>query len=183
MFKGPLDVAIVFSDVPARVCVSTCAHVCLGDDLERLTEHLRFTWATTLKAATRTSGCLCLRWELVVTLALHSCLPSLWHLFPVCTAAAAAESHQSCPTLCDPMDCSPPGSPSLGFSRQEHRCWSSPAVRHQGRTEVREAPRPVATWASGRRCKSGPETHSLTPSFCLSPLSAAPRAQGLRLQS
>ena len=24
--------------------------------------------------------------------------------------AAAAESLQSCPTLCDPMDCSPPGS-------------------------------------------------------------------------
>ena len=34
--------------------------------------------------------------------------------------AAAAESLQSCPTLCDPMDGSPPGSPSLGFSRQEH---------------------------------------------------------------
>ena len=26
-------------------------------------------------------------------------------------AAAAAESHQSCPTLCDPIDGSPPGSP------------------------------------------------------------------------
>ena len=25
-------------------------------------------------------------------------------------------------TLCDPMDCSPPGSLSMGFSRQE--CWS-----------------------------------------------------------
>ena len=30
--------------------------------------------------------------------------------------------HQSCLTLCDPTDGSPPGSPSLGFSRQEH--WS-----------------------------------------------------------
>ena len=38
-------------------------------------------------------------------------------------AAAAAKSLQSCPTLCDPTDGSPPGSPSLGFSRQEH--WSS----------------------------------------------------------
>ena len=38
------------------------------------------------------------------------------------TAAAAAKSLQSCPTLCDPMDGSPPGSLSLGFSRQEH--WS-----------------------------------------------------------
>ena len=30
---------------------------------------------------------------------------------------------QSYPTLCDPMDCSPPGYPlSMGFSRQEY--WS-----------------------------------------------------------
>ena len=38
--------------------------------------------------------------------------------------AAAAKSLQSCPTLCDPIDSSPPGStiPCLGFSRQEH--WS-----------------------------------------------------------
>ena len=34
--------------------------------------------------------------------------------------AAAAKSHQSCPTLCNPIDGSQPGSPSLGFSRQEH---------------------------------------------------------------
>ena len=40
----------------------------------------------------------------------------------VCSAAAAAKSLQSYPTLCDPIDGSPPGSPSLGFSRQEH--WS-----------------------------------------------------------
>ena len=37
-------------------------------------------------------------------------------------AAAAAKSLQLCPTLCDPIDSSPPGFPSLGFSRQEH--WS-----------------------------------------------------------
>ena len=37
-------------------------------------------------------------------------------------AAAAAKSLQSCPTPCDPMDGSPPGSLSLGYSRQEH--WS-----------------------------------------------------------
>ena len=36
--------------------------------------------------------------------------------------AAAAKSLQSCPTLCDAIDGSPPGSPSLGFSRQEY--WS-----------------------------------------------------------
>ena len=36
--------------------------------------------------------------------------------------ASAAKSLQSCPTLCDPRDGSPPGFRSLGFSRQEH--WS-----------------------------------------------------------
>ena len=34
--------------------------------------------------------------------------------------AAAAKSLQSCLTLWDPIDGSPPGSPSLRFSRQEH---------------------------------------------------------------
>ena len=29
---------------------------------------------------------------------------------------------QSCPALCDPMECSPPAPLSMGFSRQEH--WS-----------------------------------------------------------
>ena len=38
------------------------------------------------------------------------------------TAATAAKSLRSCPTLCDPTDGSPPGSPIPGFSRQEH--WS-----------------------------------------------------------
>ena len=42
--------------------------------------------------------------------------------FSTVSAAAAAKSLQSCPTLYDPIDSSPPASPSLGFSRQEH--WS-----------------------------------------------------------
>ena len=37
-------------------------------------------------------------------------------------AAAAAKSHQSCPTLCDPIDGTQQAPPSLGFSRQEY--WS-----------------------------------------------------------
>ena len=47
-------------------------------------------------------------------------------------AAAAAKSLQSCPTLCDPIDGSTPGSPNLGFSRQEH--WSGlpfPSPMHE----------------------------------------------------
>ena len=38
------------------------------------------------------------------------------------TAAAAAKSLQSCPTLCDPRDGSPPGSTVPGILQQEH--WS-----------------------------------------------------------
>ena len=52
--------------------------------------------------------------------------------FPHAAAAAAAKSLQSCPTLCNPIDGSPPGSPSLGFSRQEH--WSGlpfPSPMHE----------------------------------------------------
>ena len=47
-------------------------------------------------------------------------------------AAAAAKSCQSCPTLCDPIDGSPQGPPSLGFSRPEH--WSGlpfPSPMHE----------------------------------------------------
>ena len=47
-------------------------------------------------------------------------------------AAAAAKSLQSCPTLCNPIDSSPPAPPSLGFSRQEH--WSGlpfPSPMHE----------------------------------------------------
>ena len=38
-----------------------------------------------------------------------------WSLRQIDTAAAAAKSLQSCPTLCDPIDGSPPGSPVPGI--------------------------------------------------------------------
>ena len=46
----------------------------------------------------------------------------LQHTKLPCPSSATAKSLQSCPTLCNPIEGSPPGSPSLGFSRQEH--WS-----------------------------------------------------------
>ena len=51
--------------------------------------------------------------------------------------AAAAMSLQSCPTLCNPIDGRPPGSPVLGFSRQEY--WSGlplPSPMHESQSEV-----------------------------------------------
>ena len=38
-------------------------------------------------------------------------------------AAAAAKSLQSCPTLCDPVDSSPPGSPVPGILQAETLEW------------------------------------------------------------
>ena len=58
--------------------------------------------------------------------------PSFYMFFSHLPAAAAAESLQSCPTLCDPIDGSPPDSLSLEFSRQEH--WSGlpfPSPMHE----------------------------------------------------
>ena len=42
---------------------------------------------------------------------------------PPPAAAAAAKSLQSCPTLCDPIDCSPPGSPIPGILQARTLEW------------------------------------------------------------
>ena len=41
------------------------------------------------------------------------------------TAAAAAKSLQSCPTLCDPIDGSPPGSPVPGILQARTLEWAA----------------------------------------------------------
>ena len=38
-------------------------------------------------------------------------------------SAAAAKSFQSCPTLCDSIDCSPPGSPVPGILKAKTLEW------------------------------------------------------------
>ena len=76
------------------------------------------------------------------------------------SAAAAAKSLQSCPTLCDPIDSSPPGSPSLRFSRQEH--WSGlpfPSPMHE--SEKRASSRSVVSESS--------RPHGLQPTRLLHP--------------
>ena len=52
------------------------------------------------------------RWGYVFCLVLSIYLP-----------AAAAKSLQSCPTLSDPMDCSPPGSPVPGILQARTLEW------------------------------------------------------------
>ena len=54
-----------------------------------------------------------------------------------------SEVAQSCPTLSDPMDCSPLGSPSMGFSRQEY--WSGVSLPSP-MMMVKNAPAMWETW-------------------------------------
>ena len=57
----------------------------------------------------------------------------LWYILRLCCFCCCCyKSLQSCLTLCDPIDGSPPGSPVLGFSRQEY--WSGlpfPSPMHE----------------------------------------------------
>ena len=72
----------------------------------------------------------------------------------------AVKSLQSCPILCDPTDGSPPGSPSLGFPRQEH--WSGvpfPSPMHESEK-----------WKWSRSVMSDPQwPHGLQPTRLLHP--------------
>ena len=45
------------------------------------------------------------------------------YFWRVTAAAAAAKSLQSCPTLCDPLDGSPPGSPVPGILQARTLEW------------------------------------------------------------
>ena len=47
----------------------------------------------------------------------------LFHQYSIAAAAAAAKSLQSCPTLCDPIDGSPPGSTVLGILQARTLEW------------------------------------------------------------
>ena len=90
------------------------------------------------------------------------CLVIQGHLSTLCSelSNAAAKSLQSCPTPCDPIDSSPPGSPIPGFSRQEH--WSGlpfPSPMHE--SEKWKWSRSVVSNSSG--------PHGLQPNRLLRP--------------
>ena len=53
-------------------------------------------------------------WELTVAQIMNSLFPN---------AATAAKSLQSCPALCDPIDCSPPGSAVPGILQARILEW------------------------------------------------------------
>ena len=86
------------------------------------------------------------------------------------TKAAAAKSLQSCPTLCDPIDGSPPGSPVPGILRQEH--WSGlpfPSPMHESQK-----------WKWSRSVMSDPQwPHGLKPTRLLRPWDFPGRSSGV----
>ena len=53
------------------------------------------------------------------------------------TAAAAAKSLQSCPTLCDPIDCSSPGSPVPGVLQARTLKWVAISFSNTWKVKVK----------------------------------------------
>ena len=47
------------------------------------------------------------------------------HCCDILTPTATAKSFQSCPTLCDPIDGSPPGSPIPGILKERTLEWGA----------------------------------------------------------
>ena len=59
------------------------------------------------------------------------------HLLAAAAAAAAAKSLQSCPTLCDPMDVSPPGSPIPGILQARTLEWVASSFSNAWKWKVK----------------------------------------------
>ena len=57
--------------------------------------------------------------------------------FAAAAAAAAAKSLQSCPTLCDPIDGSPPGSPVPGIIQARTLEWVAISFSNAGKWKVK----------------------------------------------
>ena len=77
------------------------------------------------KLATNSSTRSLVSWQnhLLYLVLNSSFICSFFFSCPLCSAAAAAKSLQSCPTLCDPMDGSPPGSPVPGILQARTLEW------------------------------------------------------------
>ena len=86
----------------------------------------------------------CPHWPSHPSLGMGRVFPNLDTMFaftvhPFCTAAAAAaaKSLQSCPTLCDPIDGSPPGSPVPGILQAKTQESVAISFSNAGKWKVR----------------------------------------------
>ena len=59
------------------------------------------------------------------------------HVYIIYHAAAAAKSLQLCPTLCDPIDGSPPGSPVPGILQARTLEWVAISFSNAGKWKVK----------------------------------------------
>ena len=64
---------------------------------------------------------------------LKELIPELNTKRQAAAAAAAAASLQSCPTLCDPIDSSPPGSPVPGILQARTLEWGAISFSNAGK--------------------------------------------------
>ena len=136
--KGHLDQCFSNFQVQQNDLVTKKKKKCPGPLLDFLVE---VGIASLLITSSQGTGQVWLHWSPGLTQSPAPFGPVLAEWRPLCpersrmtnyTTAAAAESHRSCPTLCDPRDGSHQAPPSLGFSRQEH--WSGlpfPSPRHE----------------------------------------------------
>ena len=84
--------------------------------------------------------CACVYVYIVYILIIHTiytvCVYIYTHIVYM-NAPAAAKSLQSCPTLCDPRDGSPPGSPVPGILQARTLLWVAIAFSHGWKWKVR----------------------------------------------
>ena len=85
------------------------------------------------------------------------------HMCESCSAAAAAKSLQSCPTLCNPIDGSPVGSPVPGILQARVLEWGAIAFSGESRSVESDSLRP----------------HELQPFRLLCPLDFPGRSTGV----
>ena len=87
----------------------------------------------------------------------HSCLVSC-----LCTAAAAAKSLQSCLTLCDPIDGSPPGSPFPGILQARILEWVAISFSNAWKWKVKGKSLSRPTLRDPMDCSlPGPSVHGI----------------------
>ena len=85
-------------------------------------------------------------------------------------AAAAAKSLESCPTLCDPTDGSPPGSSVHGTFQARVLEWGAIAfsrLNHAGRQQCKTIIFRHASNFCGSSTKSLPTPHGKKKQFCI----------------
>ena len=72
--------------------------------------------------------------------------------FFICNRTAAAKSLQSCPTLCDPIDGSPPGSPILGILQARTLEWVAISFSNAWKWSEREVAQSCPTLCDPMDC-------------------------------